>query len=707
MFVNATFIQQFETLVVNGGIHFLDDLIALIKVAINWSVDFIDDLLLISFVVANNNQGIIPGLSGADNGFIENSINAAIAFAQIQLSIFNANVNNTLVPDVLTANDFLQNTETLVPIVIVYAQFPFLIFFLTLVFTARTSALIRGKILFFGFLSIVMFMAIQIAVVSVLSALKPSAIDYYVISIVTTGFSIVVAGSLLLEVALFSCITKPIRTKIQPIVHGRSYAKHYVYTGAIIGSAVLAIFLLSQLSVIFKENPIAVFAIIHLLNMKTIAIFGSYVSAIVYQFDRPDYMKKGKNRLRFEESKGSQESKNELLPPPQRPFAPTVTFLIPAANEEAFIGRCIKHVDEACYKYPIKNEILVVNDGSIDNTERVAIEALSNLKYCSGQLFTISNSGKGGVLQYGLEKAKGEIIFRIDADSMLDREAVEPAIRHFEDPTVGSVGGMILPLEMKSIWQKMVAILYILFSNINKRTQGAADSILVQSGAYSIFRRDALIKIGGWSQNQFGEDGEITNRMGRYGYKLIFEPNSLEYGDVPEQLQGLMSQRARWSIAYYHARGRNLELITDLKQFKRPRSVFFLFNVLSHGGSIIHGLMWPIVAAAFLAGVLPFSIFSHIPALLVLPFHLLLIPVVISALTIVNVIYYLLKYYHKLNLLAYFPAVWAYSIINTTLVIVIAMEIALYWSSRWKKYSDSAYEDLRKEMKRNVDPLHG
>ena len=70
-------------------------------------------------------------------------------------------------------------------------------------------------------------------------------------------------------------------------------------------------------------------------------------------------------------------------------------------------------------------------------------------------------------------------------------------------------------------------------------------------------------------------------------------------------------------------------------------------------------------------------------------------------------LYYLRKYGLKISLIRYFPVVWLYSIINTMLVVITAMEVALYWSSRWGKYSDDAYLDLRKEIKKGVDPLHG
>jgi cellulose synthase/poly-beta-1,6-N-acetylglucosamine synthase-like glycosyltransferase len=466
----------------------------------------------------------------------------------------------------------------------------------------------------------------------------------------------------------------------------------------LVGSAFLTVYILAELSTLFKESPIALFAAIHLANIRTVAVFGSYISFILYSLDQPDWMK----------SRKSYSASTSLPPEKEQRYSPKISFLVPAANEELLIGRCIRSIDEACYKYPVRNEIIVIDDGSVDSTSKIAEEALRNLKYCTGNLYTIASSGKGTALQHGLEKTVGEIVFRIDADSEIDKEAVEPVIRHFQDPTVGSVGGMIVPLELKSSWQKMVALMYVMFNNVNKRTQGAADSILIQSGAYSVFRRDALIKIGGWTQNQFGEDGEITNRMGRYGYKLVFEPDSIVYGDIPDSLHGIMSQRARWSIAYYHARGRNLELVTNIKQFRRPRSVFFLLNMLSHGGGIIHGLMWSLVAAAVVAGYFhPAILVSHAPSLILIPFEIMIVPLVVAILAIVMLLYWLKKYFGGIGLMKYFPLMWVYSPINTMLVIVTAMETALYWSSKWRSYSTPAYQDLRKEMKANIDPLHG
>jgi glycosyltransferase involved in cell wall biosynthesis len=449
-----------------------------------------------------------------------------------------------------------------VPVVLIYIQIPFLVFFPTVALTARTNLKIRGRILLFGLLTFSLFILILFSAVLAAGLLGLGPIGHHGSFVTAAGFATVVGGSMLMESTLFSSITRPSRMRIRPILK-RSYARNYTYLIAIIASTVLSIYVLSEVAVFFKESPVVVFGAIHLLSLRTIAIFGSYVSFILYRIGAPESSRK----------KGA-------VSPGTRQYAPAITFLVPASNEERLIARCINSIDEACYKYPVRNEIIIVNDGSTDNTERIAHRALESLRYCTGKIYTIPNSGKGHALQYGLEKARGEILFRIDADSLLDREAVEPIITHFQDPTVGSAGGMILPLEPKSHWQKMVVLFYILFSNLNKGTQGLADSVLVQSGAYSVFRRESLIKIGGWTQNQFGEDGEITNRIGRYGYRVIFEPNSLVYGDVPDRLHGIMSQRARWSIAYYHSRGRHLDLVTDVKEFRRPRSVFFLLKIL-------------------------------------------------------------------------------------------------------------------------------
>ena len=164
---------------------------------------------------------------------------------------------------------------------------------------------------------------------------------------------------------------------------------------------------------------------------------------------------------------------------------------------------------------------------------------------------------------YGIEKTRGEIIFRTDADSIIDEDALTPMMRHFKDPTVGSVSGWIFPIQDKGLWIRVQNVLDANYM-YTKRAQDVLDSIITQPGASTAFRRDALIKVGGWKDNIFGEDGEITNRISRYGYRGEFEPSAIVYSEHPSTLTGLLEQRSRWGVAFYHSRGTNLRLVREL-----------------------------------------------------------------------------------------------------------------------------------------------
>jgi cellulose synthase/poly-beta-1,6-N-acetylglucosamine synthase-like glycosyltransferase len=137
----------------------------------------------------------------------------------------------------------------------------------------------------------------------------------------------------------------------------------------------------------------------------------------------------------------------------------------------------------------------------------------------------------------------------MDADSLIDKDAISHLVEHFEDPLVGSVSGLVFPLEATSILGKAQNVLYASYLYV-KRAQELFDSIIIQPGPSTAFRKEALLKIGRWTHNQFGEDGEISSRMPRFGYRSEFEQRSIVYSDLPQTLGGFIAQRSRWSVAY-------------------------------------------------------------------------------------------------------------------------------------------------------------
>jgi cellulose synthase/poly-beta-1,6-N-acetylglucosamine synthase-like glycosyltransferase len=573
----------------------------------------------------------------------------------------------------------------------IYTQMLFLIFFPALAITCRINFKMRSKILFFGASCFLVFIVSQFLIIVIMTTFRIFTPASF---IQTSVFVVFASGSLMIELLLFSTLTLPKRSKIKPVIK-RSYAKEYIYlTATLICSFLFMYFLLNFLK-IDADSPILAYALLNL-NITTIMVLGYFIANIIYKLNAPNWVKWDNNGS----NRGRSQQQSIQLPCLANPLIvvndASVSFLIAAYNEEKIIARCIESIDRAASKYTGKIEIIVVNDGSTDQTPFIVDKTMGKLKHSTCKLFTIPNSGKGFALRYGLERTLGDIIFRIDADSIIHEDAIGVVVNHFKDPQVGSVGGLIFPIEAKSIWQKTVTMMFIYYMSIIKRGQELYDSIIVQAGAYSVFRKTALVKVGGWVDDQFGEDGELTNRMARFGYKLELELHSIVYTDFPETLMDLMNQRARWSVAFFHSRGKNLELI---REFTKPRSIIFLINLISNGIGFAHGLAWAYIAASLLT--YKFSLFEMGSFLGIT--KIAIIQAIIYLVQITILTYYLHKY-NKINYIKCFPVIRLFGFILSGLIKPQALEVLLSWSCKWKEYDKEAFKALRKEVKRSLDP---
>jgi cellulose synthase/poly-beta-1,6-N-acetylglucosamine synthase-like glycosyltransferase len=296
----------------------------------------------------------------------------------------------------------------------------------------------------------------------------------------------------------------------------------------------------------------------------------------------------------------------------------------------------------------------------------------------------------------------GEIVFRMDADSVIDKDALSPLVEHFEDPLVGSVSGLPFPLEATTLLGKAQNVLFASYLYV-KRAQEVFDSIIVQPGASTAFRKDALLKVGGWTHNQFGEDGEISSRMARFGYKSEFEQRAIIYSDSPQTVKNFLAQRSRWGIAYYHSRGRNLE---QVKELASPRALVFLHNLESHGAGFGLNFAWILIATALITGNTNFFLANlNMPEsfLATILIKLTGIHVIVTAAQVILYAYALRKL-DRLGDIKYYPFMRFLNMILSMWVKILALEAVLSWSSKWPRYNDEAFRDLRKYMHKNIDP---
>ena len=665
-----------------------------------------------SFALLGLNQNII-----AAEGEIIVKIVQFFHFSAIEFENGSLMIGSQTSPgqQVLIIQEPSQSTTTVHRLPILF-QSLFIIFFLSIATTAKTALRNRLTILGFGGLCVIAFVLVESLLIAAFCHIGISDWRWalWVIGITLTA----ITGGILIDIALFTTVTIPHPTKITPVVK-RNYRREYVYLAMTIAISTSILYAMSVFMIPDQEiisSSLVDYVHIYLwLNLGSIIQISYWVTNLIHNIvpltwiKRQRTLSKKNNDAKNVHSSRDNKAASSANDDPDSDKSFSLSVLIPAYNEERIAGRCIESIDRAAAKYAGKVEIIFVNDGSTDGTERIVSNAVSKLRYATGKLLTIPNSGKGYALAYGLKRTSGDIVFRTDADTVIDEDALTPMMSHFKDPEVGAVTGWVFPLEGigNGLWLNTQKVLCANYMYI-KRAQEVFDSILILPGSSTAFRRDALMKAGSWVENIFGEDGEITNRVARYGYRAVFEAKSLVYSEHPETLKGLIQQRSRWGVAFYHSRGRNLRLTTE---FRMPRSLVFFWNILQHGTRFGRGMIWPYMAASIAIGSLGLG-FPNLLSRAVSDEILWILFAKMAGIQLTITAIQLVLYAHRLNkvkalsCLKYYPAIRLVNMILNLVVKPHVLAIMLSWSSNWKSYTTQSFKDLRKTVNASVDPLY-
>jgi len=232
-------------------------------------------------------------------------------------------------------------------------------------------------------------------------------------------------------------------------------------------------------------------------------------------------------------------------------YAPRVAVLIPAYNEEKVILRTIRSVMMSNYK---NLRIVVIDDGSSDNTYRAAIDAYP-AEIASGRLTVLTkpNGGKADALNYGLERIDEDIYIGIDADGVIAHDAIANLVPHFADPKIGAVAGNAKVGNRVNLWTRWQALEYITSQNFERRALDLFDVVMVVPGAIGAWRTAAVKAGGGYHTNTVAEDADLTMNLLEQGYSVIYEDRALAFTEAPVNMNGLMRQRFRWSFGILQA----------------------------------------------------------------------------------------------------------------------------------------------------------
>lgn len=237
---------------------------------------------------------------------------------------------------------------------------------------------------------------------------------------------------------------------------------------------------------------------------------------------------------------------------------PSVTVLIPAYNEELCI---VSAVEQVLYmNYPGELTVSICDDGSTDNTLSLIQSHFGNNSRVS--VVSQPNGGRAAAVNGALAKATGKYVVATDADTIIDTTSFQKIIYKMEtDPTLEAVGGSILlsnnverrlshlpvigraPTGFLAGTQAVEYIRAFLYGRLGLNKLGGN---VIISGAFGVFRRETVLRLGGWDKNTVAEDFEMTVKIRHAGGKVLFIPDPTAWTEVPNDLRSLSSQRERW-----------------------------------------------------------------------------------------------------------------------------------------------------------------
>jgi len=324
--------------------------------------------------------------------------------------------------------------------------------------------------------------------------------------------------------------------------------------------------------------------------------------------------------LRQTRDRMSVEERDALL---RSPLLPDVAVLAPAYNESATCRESVRAM--LGLRYP-NHEVIVVNDGSKDDTLQVLIDEFRLYRSARIPTGTLpckpiraiyesrdplrlvvidkENGGKADSLNAGINVARAPLVCAVDSDSLMESDAllyvVEPFLRDADTLASGGIirvvngctvdGGRVTEVRAPRRFVPLFQAVEYLRAFLGGRVAFTfLNSLLIISGAFGLFRRDAVLKAGGYLTSTVGEDMELVVRLHRMWreakqrYRVVFVPEPVCWTEVPETLAILERQRNRWQRGTVDSVGLHKRMLLNprygvLGTFAMP--YFFLFEML-------------------------------------------------------------------------------------------------------------------------------
>jgi len=275
------------------------------------------------------------------------------------------------------------------------------------------------------------------------------------------------------------------------------------------------------------------------------------------------------------------------------------SIIVPCYNEARILPNTIRGIRKMDYD---RFEVIFINDGSTDQTFKVLDQELGlaecideglinpvvrgvyqSFLYPNIYVIDKENTGKADSLNKGIRFCHFELVVTLDGDCILEKDALSIMNESFQDEDVIASGGAVHVMQYLLLSRKSKAIIalqaldFIKGFYIYKASLAFNNALSIISGAFGVFRKDALMAVQGFRKG-LGEDIDITLRLqdyaSRHNKRVTYQSNAVCYTECPENLHDLMRQRIRWQKAFIDAVIHNHRFL--FRNFFRFNVCFFM-----------------------------------------------------------------------------------------------------------------------------------
>ncbi|MER0479039.1 bifunctional polysaccharide deacetylase/glycosyltransferase family 2 protein [Streptomyces sp. Edi2] len=253
-----------------------------------------------------------------------------------------------------------------------------------------------------------------------------------------------------------------------------------------------------------------------------------------------------------------------------------VTVLVPAYNEEAGIESTVRSLLASTHR---QLQVIVIDDGSTDRTADLA----ARIGDPRVRVIRQANAGKAAALNNGLAHARYEIVVMVDADTVFERDAIHHLIQPLAHPAVGAVSGNTKVGNRRRLLGRWQHLEYVFGFNLDRRMFEVLECMPTVPGAIGAFRRDALMGVGGVSEDTLAEDTDLTMALWQAGWRVLYEESAIAWTEVPTSLRQLWRQRYRWCYGTIQAMWKHRGVVAQVgpagRSGRRGLSYLVLFQV--------------------------------------------------------------------------------------------------------------------------------